>query len=49
MESSMLTKEQLIDGCILAVVAGAAFVKTSTGFGGGGATVEDILLMKSGQ
>ena len=32
--------------CELAVSAGADFVKTSTGFGGGGATLEDIKLMK---
>ncbi|MFL5814336.1 MAG: 2-deoxyribose-5-phosphate aldolase, partial [Bdellovibrionia bacterium] len=31
----------------LSVEAGAAFVKTSTGFGGGGATVEDIRLMRA--
>jgi deoxyribose-phosphate aldolase len=31
----------------LARCAGAAFVKTSTGFGGGGATVEDVALLRS--
>jgi deoxyribose-phosphate aldolase len=33
-------------GCTLAKLAGAHFVKTSTGFGPGGATVEDIALMR---
>jgi len=32
--------------CLLAKKAGADFVKTSTGFGGGGATVEDVRLMR---
>lgn len=32
--------------CVLAKAAGAAFVKTSTGFGAGGATVEDVALMR---
>ncbi len=32
--------------CALSKAAGAAFVKTSTGFGGGGATAEDIALMR---
>ncbi len=46
LETSMLTREEKIMGCTLAKAAGADFVKTSTGFGGGGATVEDILLMR---
>lgn len=45
-ETSLLTYDEKIKACELAVLAGAHFVKTSTGFGGGGATVEDILLMK---
>ena len=32
--------------CALSKAAGAAFVKTSTGFGGGGATAEDVALMR---
>lgn len=46
LETSMLTLEEKIKACEISVEAGAHFVKTSTGFGGGGATVEDILLMK---
>jgi deoxyribose-phosphate aldolase len=46
LETSMLTREEKIMGCTLAKAAGADFVKTSTGFGGGGATVEDIQLMR---
>ncbi|OMH31348.1 deoxyribose-phosphate aldolase [Tersicoccus sp. Bi-70] len=45
-ETSMLTDEQKEFACRCAVDAGADFVKTSTGFGGGGATVEDIALMR---
>ena len=46
LETSQLTNEEKIIGCALSKAAGAAFVKTSTGFGGGGATVEDISLMR---
>ena len=42
----MLNREEKIAGCALSKAAGAAFVKTSTGFGGGGATVEDVRLMR---
>ena len=42
----VLDLEQKIVGCTLSKLAGAAFVKTSTGFGKGGATVEDIQLMR---
>ena len=45
-ETSKLTDEEKVAACVLAKAAGAAFVKTSTGFGGGGATVEDIRLMR---
>lgn len=45
-ETSLLTDEEKVIACQLAEKAGANFVKTSTGFGGGGATVEDIKLMK---
>ncbi|GGC99946.1 deoxyribose-phosphate aldolase [Tersicoccus solisilvae] len=45
-ETSMLTDEQKEFACRCAVDAGADFVKTSTGFGGGGATVEDVALMR---
>jgi deoxyribose-phosphate aldolase len=46
LETSALDGEQKIIGCTLSKLAGAAFVKTSTGFGKGGATVEDIALMR---
>lgn len=44
----MLTEEQIVDACILSVIGGAVFVKTSTGFGGGGATLEHVSIMKAG-
>lgn len=46
LETSLLIKEQIVRGCILAKMAGADFVKTSTGFGPGGAAVEDVTLMR---
>jgi deoxyribose-phosphate aldolase len=46
LETSFLDHAQKIKVCELAMKAQAAFVKTSTGFGGGGATVEDIQLMR---
>ncbi len=46
LETSNLTHVEKIVGCALAKAAGAAFVKTSTGFGTGGATTEDIALMR---
>ena len=46
-ETSELTEEEKIKACELAMHAGADFVKTSSGFGSGGATVEDVKLMKS--
>ncbi len=45
-ETCYLTKDEKVAACRAAVAAGAAFVMTSTGFGTGGATVEDIRLMK---
>ena len=45
-ETCYLTKEEKIKACTLALEAGADFVKTSTGFGTGGATLEDVKLMK---
>ena len=45
-ETSLLTEEEKIKACLLAKEAGADFVKTSTGFAGGGATVEDVTLMR---
>lgn len=46
LETSMLTDEEKVIACYLADLAGADYVKTSTGFGGGGATVEDVRLMR---
>ncbi|MGE0403558.1 MAG: deoxyribose-phosphate aldolase [Kofleriaceae bacterium] len=46
LETGMLDQEQKIIGCTLSKLAGAAFVKTSTGFAKGGATVEDIEMMR---
>ncbi|MFL6558952.1 MAG: deoxyribose-phosphate aldolase [Bacillus sp. (in: firmicutes)] len=45
-ETSLLTKEEKIRACELSVKAGADYVKTSTGFSTGGATAEDIALMR---
>ncbi|WP_180321204.1 deoxyribose-phosphate aldolase [Metabacillus halosaccharovorans] len=45
-ETSLLTEEEKVRACELSVKAGADFVKTSTGFSTGGATVEDISLMR---
>lgn len=47
LETSMLTDEQKAIGCLIARRTGAAYVKTSTGFGGGGATAHDISLMRA--
>ena len=46
LETCLLTEEEKIAACLIARAAGAAFVKTSTGFAGGGATVEDVALMR---
>ena len=46
LETSMLTRDEKVVACALSKAAGATFVKTSTGFGGGGATAEDIALMR---
>lgn len=46
LETCLLTDEEKVKACELAVEAGADFVKTSTGFSTGGATVEDIALMR---
>ncbi len=46
LEVALLEDEEKIAGCLLAKEAGADFVKTSTGFGPGGATVEDVGLMR---
>jgi len=46
LETSSLDHDQKVIGCALSKLAGAAFVKTSTGFAKGGATVEDVALMR---
>lgn len=45
-ETALLTDEEKATACTLARDAGADFVKTSTGFGPGGATVHDVVLMR---
>ena len=46
LETSLLTLAQKVEGCVIAREAGADFVKTSTGFAGGGATVEDVRILR---
>ena len=46
-ETSLLTDTEKRTACELAVLAGADFVKTSTGFSTGGATEDDIKLMRA--
>jgi deoxyribose-phosphate aldolase len=46
LETAYLSDEEKIKGCVLAMEAGADFVKTSTGFGPEGATARDVALMK---
>ena len=46
-ETCLLTEEEKVKACQLSKEAGAHFVKTSTGFSTGGATIEDVKLMKS--
>lgn len=46
LETGLLSEEEKVTACMIARDAGAGFVKTSTGFGNGGATVEDIRLMR---
>ena len=46
-EAALLSDDEKVAACTLAKTAGADFVKTSTGFGPGGATVHDVALMRS--
>ena len=46
-ETCLLTDEEKVKACELSVKAGADYVKTSTGFSTGGATVSDIALMRN--
>jgi deoxyribose-phosphate aldolase len=45
-EAAYLTDEEKVEACVLSKAAGADYVKTSTGFGPSGATVEDVALMR---
>lgn len=47
LETARLTRDEKVIACALAKAAGAEFVKTSTGFADGGATEEDVELMRS--
>ncbi len=47
LETCLLTKEEIVKACELAEAAGADYVKTSTGFSTGGATAEDVALMRA--
>ena len=46
LETVLLTRREKILACLISKAAGADFVKTSTGFGTGGATIEDVDLMR---
>jgi deoxyribose-phosphate aldolase len=46
LETALLTEEEKVAACVLAQAGGVDFVKTSTGLSGGGATVEDVALMR---
>ena len=46
-ETSLLDNNSKVMACKLAEKASADFVKTSTGFNGGGATIEDVILIKN--
>lgn len=46
LETCLLTDEEKVTACNLSVNAGASFVKTSTGFSSGGATLDDVVLMR---
>jgi len=47
LEMCFLTQREKTIGCLLCKAAGADFVKTSTGFGPGGATIDDVAFMRS--
>lgn len=46
LETALLSNEEKVAACMLAAGTGVDFVKTSTGFSGGGATVDDVALMR---
>jgi deoxyribose-phosphate aldolase len=45
-ETALLSEDEKVKACTLAKQAGADYVKTSTGFGPGGATADDVALMR---
>jgi deoxyribose-phosphate aldolase len=47
LETSRLTRDEKVAACALAQAAGAAWVKTSTGYAGSGATAEDVELLRA--
>ena len=47
LETSMLSRSEIIAACVICKEIGVSFVKTSTGFGGGGARSDDVALMKA--
>ncbi|EDN03357.1 deoxyribose-phosphate aldolase 1 [Histoplasma mississippiense (nom. inval.)] len=47
LETSQLSREQIVAGCVISCLAGADFVKSSTGFNGPGASVENVALMRA--
>ncbi|MBL8766582.1 MAG: deoxyribose-phosphate aldolase [Planctomycetes bacterium] len=47
LETCLLTNDEKVRACEASVAAGAAFVKTSTGFSTGGATLDDVRLMRA--
>lgn len=47
LENSLLNEDEKIAACVLSSIAGADFVKTSTGFSTGGATIKDVELMRA--
>jgi deoxyribose-phosphate aldolase len=46
LEMALLTEEEKVTGAAITKSAGAQFVKTSTGFASGGATLEDVALLR---
>jgi deoxyribose-phosphate aldolase len=46
LETALLTDDEIVRGCAAALAAGVQFVKTSTGFAGGGATLEAVALLR---
>jgi deoxyribose-phosphate aldolase len=45
-EAALLTDDEKVEACVVSMAGGAEFVKTSTGFGPGGATAADVALMR---